>query len=141
MPLHEGLKRICAAIGVAQLERVDQFLADKARVAARYRSNLADLPLTFQGEPEGGLHSHWMVALLVPDATQRDPLRAALDAAGSGWAGPRPYGLGPGGSAAQTWRPRNARNSACTSAPAGASTLAPNTPGWRIIASIGLRPL
>ncbi len=76
------MTNICAAIGVAQLERVDQFLADKARIAARYRTNLADLPLTFQGEQANNVHSHWMVALLVPDAALRDPLRAALDVAG-----------------------------------------------------------
>lgn len=76
------MTNICAAIGVAQLERVDEFLADKRRVAMRYRANLQDLPLTFQGEPEGAEHSHWMVALLVPDAALRDPLRVALDEAG-----------------------------------------------------------
>ena len=50
-----------------------------------------------------------------------------------------PPALGRGG-VAQTARPRNLRNSVCRSSPSPPSTLAPNTPGWRIIASIGLRP-
>lgn len=40
----------------------------------------------------------------------------------------------------QTVRPRKQRNSVWTSAPSGASVLAPNTPGTRIMASIGLSP-
>lgn len=76
------MTNICAAIGVAQLERADDFLAGKRRVAARYRETLAGLPVTFQAAMPGTEHSHWMVALTLPEAAERDPLRDALEAAG-----------------------------------------------------------
>jgi perosamine synthetase len=76
------MTNICAAIGVAQLERADHFLERKRAIAARYRANLADLPLAFQGEAEGVRHSHWMVSFLAPQASQRDALRDALAAKG-----------------------------------------------------------
>ncbi|MGI9351894.1 MAG: DegT/DnrJ/EryC1/StrS family aminotransferase [Rhizobiaceae bacterium] len=73
------MTNICAAIGVAQLERVDKFVARKSEIAQRYRSSLSDLPITFQSEPAGTRHSHWMISFLLPDASQRDPLRGYLD--------------------------------------------------------------
>jgi perosamine synthetase len=73
------MTNICAAIGVAQLERVDKFVARKSEIAQRYRSSLSDLPITFQSEPEGTRHSHWMVSFLLPNASHRDPLRGYLD--------------------------------------------------------------
>lgn len=76
------MTNICAAIGVAQLERVEAFLARKAEIASRYRSRLADVPVSFQAEAMGTRHSHWMVALLVQEAAQRDDLRARLESRG-----------------------------------------------------------
>jgi perosamine synthetase len=73
------MTNICAAIGVAQLERVDAFLRRKAEIAERYRANLAGLPVTFQAQGAGILHSHWMIALLVELGGQRDPLREWLE--------------------------------------------------------------
>lgn len=76
------MTNICAAIGVAQLERVNEFLDGKRRLAERYIVALADLPVSFQSEPPQTRHSYWMVSLLVGDAKHRDPLRSALEAAG-----------------------------------------------------------
>lgn len=76
------MTNICAAIGVAQLERVDTFLAAKRKIAARYRANMVDVNLKFQEESEGSCHSHWMVTFLVPDASLRDPLREWLEERG-----------------------------------------------------------
>jgi perosamine synthetase len=76
------MTNICAAIGVAQLERADDFLARKADIAARYRANLADLGIIFQEELNGNRHSHWMIAFLVNNAAERDPLRDFLEARG-----------------------------------------------------------
>jgi perosamine synthetase len=76
------MTNICASIGVAQLERVEGFLARKRNIAARYRANLANLPLNFQEEGHGTRHSHWMVTLLLPDPVLRDPLREWLEARG-----------------------------------------------------------
>ncbi|MGH6785375.1 MAG: DegT/DnrJ/EryC1/StrS family aminotransferase [Novosphingobium sp.] len=76
------MTNICAAIGLAQFERIEHFLVDKARVAAGYRKRLGQAPVTFQASRPGTTHSHWMVTLTVAHADDRDPLRAALGRAG-----------------------------------------------------------
>ena len=76
------MTNLCAAIGLAQLERADETIAAKRRLAARYREALEGLPLEFQSEPEGGFHTYWMVSALAPDRAARDRLRAALGEAG-----------------------------------------------------------
>lgn len=76
------MTNICAAIGLAQLERADELLASKRRLAARYDAALAGLPLVFHRETAGTTHSYWMCSVLVADASQRDPLRRYLDRAG-----------------------------------------------------------
>lgn len=76
------MTNICAAIGLAQLERVDDVLQRKARLADHYRNALVGLPLAFQGNLPGEVPSHWMVTILVPGREDRDPVRAALTDAG-----------------------------------------------------------
>jgi perosamine synthetase len=75
------MTNICAAIGCAQLERIEPTLARKQQIAASYRELLGDV-LEFQSEAPGTTHSHWMVSALVESASQRDPLRRALQTAG-----------------------------------------------------------
>lgn len=74
------MTNICAAIGCAQLERVDHFLLQKERVAAKYRTNLAGLPVRFQDIDAQTRHSHWMVSLLCEESEDREPLRDWLAA-------------------------------------------------------------
>jgi perosamine synthetase len=69
------MTNIQAAIGLAQLEGVEQKLARRAHIAARYRHNLEGLGVAFQSAPPAGEHVHWMVVVLLP--TQ---LREARDA-------------------------------------------------------------
>ena len=76
------MTNICAAIGLAQLERVDEILARKAALAADYRQALGSLPLGFQANLPGEVSSHWMVTVLVPTAEAREPVRQALAEAG-----------------------------------------------------------
>jgi len=73
------MTNICAAIGVAQMERMDEFLAAKRRVAQGYKDRLADLDLTFQEEAPDTRHSYWMMSILLEDPADRDPLRSWLD--------------------------------------------------------------
>lgn len=63
------MTNIAAAIGVAQLERVDDVLARKRRIADLYRERLAAIPgVTFQREAEWAEAVWWMVSILVePD--------------------------------------------------------------------------
>lgn len=72
------MTNICAAIGLAQLERVHEILKAKITLAKRYQSALAEVPVTFQKTRDEETHSQWMVTILVATAAERDPLRAAL---------------------------------------------------------------
>lgn len=76
------MTNICAAIGLAQLERVDDILRGKIALATHYRTALADTPVAFQATRKDELSSHWMVTVLTPKAADRDPLRAELAAVG-----------------------------------------------------------
>lgn len=72
------MTNICAAIGLAQLERIDHILDRKTRLAKRYHVALASTDLAFQATRPGETSSYWMVTVLTPRASDRDPLRAAL---------------------------------------------------------------
>ena len=72
------MTNICAAIGLAQLERAEDFIARKRLLAEAYTRELQGLPLVLQAEVAGTTHSFWMCSLLTNDPEQRDPLRRAL---------------------------------------------------------------
>jgi len=76
------MTNICAAIGLAQLERSKEVLAQKRIIAQRYVEGLAGLPVTLHLEQPETVHSFWMNSLLTATAEERDPLRAHLAAAG-----------------------------------------------------------
>ena len=76
------MTNICAAIGLAQLERADQFLARKRAIAQQFATQLAGLPLSVHGEAPGTTHSYWMISVATDDAAQRDLLRHTLRLAG-----------------------------------------------------------
>lgn len=76
------MTNICAAIGLAQLERIEDILNCKVELARRYRNLLADSPLIFQGTRDKEQSSYWMVTVLVPNSGDRDPLRTELVSAG-----------------------------------------------------------
>lgn len=72
------MTNICAAIGLAQLERVEDILRRKREIAHRYQRRLEGLPLVMQSEPENVRHSYWMVSILVENHEDRDKLRSHL---------------------------------------------------------------
>lgn len=76
------MTNICAAIGLAQLERIHTILDRKIQLANRYRELLSTTPVTFQESAIDEVSSHWMVTILTPSAADRDPLRAELAAGG-----------------------------------------------------------
>lgn len=76
------MTNICAAIGLAQLEMIDDVVAKKRLIADWYRAGLAGLPLSIQGNSNKSLNSYWMVTALLDSADQRDPLRAHLRSEG-----------------------------------------------------------
>jgi perosamine synthetase len=72
------MTNICAAIGLAQLERAGDFLESKKRIAGHYRRRLEGLPVVLQPVKEQVEHSYWMISLLVDNHDDRDPLREHL---------------------------------------------------------------
>ncbi len=76
------MTNICAAIGLAQLEQADTFIAKKRQIADWYRKELQGVPVTFHPEGSNVKHSYWMCSILVDDPAKRDPLREALSGAG-----------------------------------------------------------
>jgi perosamine synthetase len=70
-----------AAVGVAQMERIDSFIRRKREIAALYREGLAGIPgVTFAAELPDCTNVYWMVSVLVeaPYALSRDALIPAL---------------------------------------------------------------
>jgi perosamine synthetase len=74
------LDELSCALGVAQLERLEQMLAGRARVAALYGEALADVDgLTLPAPDEGGERRGWFVYVVqVPDGVDRDEAIRAL---------------------------------------------------------------
>lgn len=72
------MTNICAAIGLAQLEQADEFIAKKRQIAEWYRDDLKNLPLECHREVGDVKHSYWMNSILVDDASKRDALRDHL---------------------------------------------------------------
>jgi perosamine synthetase len=78
------LSDLAAAIGVAQLERVDRILADRARVATLYRERLEGIDrVQAPSEGIGGQRRSWFVyAVQLADDVDRDGVIDALAARG-----------------------------------------------------------
>lgn len=66
------MTNICAAIGLAQLERLDSILQRKRAIAARYLENLKDSRVTPQRLGPHVRSSYWLMTVLVPQGTDRD---------------------------------------------------------------------
>jgi len=63
------LSNVQAAIGVAQMERLDSLIAARRAVAARYVDALADVPgLTYAPEAEWAWSNRWLQSVLVDPA-------------------------------------------------------------------------
>ena len=85
------LSDLAAAVGVAQLERLDQLLAERARLATDYAERLREIGATEPGEGDpdglllpaadrGALRRSWFVYVLrLPTAADRDAVIEALD--------------------------------------------------------------
>lgn len=74
------MTNICAAIGLAQLENIEQVLNEKKRVADTYRSLLTNTHVVFHDQVgENVYHSYWMCSILTNDAKERNALREHLE--------------------------------------------------------------
>lgn len=72
------MTNICAAIGLAQLEKADEILEKKRQIALWYKKYLQALPIIFHDELAGTRHSYWMCSLLVKTSEIRHDLRQYL---------------------------------------------------------------
>ena len=76
------MTNICAAIGVAQIERAPEIILRKQAIANWYAESLENVPVTLNRAVGDVFHSYWMNCMLVPDAGARDELRERLARAG-----------------------------------------------------------
>lgn len=72
------MTNICAAIGLAQLERADDLIKKKIQIAKWYKDKLKNAPVAFHSEVGDVKHSFWMISILFKDAVERDKVRAYL---------------------------------------------------------------
>lgn len=78
------MPNINAALGCAQLEQIDQFLASKRATAAAYANYFSSKPhgIRFITEPEGSRSNYWLCALKMPSKAERDAFLEATNDAG-----------------------------------------------------------
>lgn len=68
------LPNLNAAMGCAQLEQLDDFIARKRELAKRYQEFLARTELRFFTEPNGCRSNYWLNAVICEDLAHRDAL-------------------------------------------------------------------
>lgn len=76
------LPNLNAALGVAQLERLDTFIADKRELAAQYRDRFTAMGIEFVSEPANSRSIYWLCAILAKDEAERDAILVATNDAG-----------------------------------------------------------
>ncbi len=79
------MTNICAAIGLAQIERLPAILARKREIGARYRLLCAERlnnAVVFQDVPDHVVSSDWLVSVLLPPGADRDAVMARMQEAG-----------------------------------------------------------
>lgn len=75
------LSNVCAAIGIGQMEVLEDRVAARRRINERYRSALRRPGLSFMPEPEGYHSSRWLTTITVNPAecgSSREDIREAL---------------------------------------------------------------
>jgi perosamine synthetase len=73
------LTNLQAALGVAQLERIDEIIAIKRRNAARYAELLADVPhITLHPEADWATNVYWLYSILIGEGFPMSRDEAAL---------------------------------------------------------------
>ena len=68
------MTNLCAAIGVAQLERVEDTIAKKIKLVDWYKEDLQNCPVKFQVNEKECFNSFWMASIVVNDLNVRDGL-------------------------------------------------------------------
>jgi len=78
------MSNIQAAIGCAQMQRIEVLTQAKRRIFSSYQTHLKELPLRMNPEPEGCTNGYWMPTFVVDDGIpfKRDDLIGELIAKG-----------------------------------------------------------
>jgi len=66
------MSNVQAAIGCAQMERIDELIAGKRRIFEYYASALSGLPISMNPEPEGITNGYWMPTMVVNEGVSFD---------------------------------------------------------------------
>jgi perosamine synthetase len=66
------MSNVQAAIGCAQLERVDELVGAKRRIFKYYQAALSDLDINMNPEPAGVLNGFWMPTIVAPEGADFD---------------------------------------------------------------------
>ncbi len=97
---HEGIganfrmTNLQAAVGLAQVERIDALVARKREIGARYTQALRDLPgLALPAEQPWAKNVYWMYGVVLDEATDFDARRFAAELKAEG-IGSRPFFMG-----------------------------------------------
>jgi perosamine synthetase len=72
------MTNICAAIGLAQLEKADERIKMKRKLAEKYNELLSGLPVVPHKEAQNVFHTYWMYSILVENVKTRNLLRDFL---------------------------------------------------------------
>lgn len=75
------LSNICAAIGLGQMQVLDDRVARRREIFARYKAALSRPGISFMPEPESQFSTRWLTALTIDPAqtgTDRETIRLAL---------------------------------------------------------------
>jgi perosamine synthetase len=82
MGFNYRMTNICAAIGTAQMERLNSILARKRQIARNYREALSGADVEFQRVSPAVESNEWLVTLFLPKGINRDSVMAELSAGG-----------------------------------------------------------
>ena len=66
------MSNIQAAIGCAQLERIDELISKKRKIFNFYKDNLKNLPVKFNPEPKNTKNGYWMPTIIVDEGIKFD---------------------------------------------------------------------
>lgn len=66
------MSNLQAAIGCAQMERIDELIARKRRIFTYYSDHLKNLPITLNPEPKDTVNGYWMPNLIVDEGVPFD---------------------------------------------------------------------
>jgi perosamine synthetase len=78
------MSNIQAAIGCAQMERIEELISAKRRVFRMYSKALENLPVRMNPQPDGCINGYWMPTFVAEEATlfNRDELMSELRSTG-----------------------------------------------------------